>query len=1699
MNLLDDTKFNSEGGDENENRLGSLAGRQESPARERVEIYGKTGSEDPRNEKSLRREVEEEFRIPSPRESVDRTIKSNEGSARDLPSNNSFGNDNRAVFLENTEDFMFKDMESFYMVSQNDKVLANIQAIELANELRESNLQANHVQREMLARYVGWGGLADIFGNSDKFSLYQNRLRTVTTPQEYRSAEDSVLTAYYTDPLIIDTIYKHLINIGFKGGRILDPSMGTGNFFSAMPKNIANNSDRFGVELDQVTGQIAKHLFPNTDIQVKGFEETSFENNSFDLVISNIPFSDYTIRDKRYKKDYLIHEYFIKKSLDLLADKGVVCFITSTGFLDKRNETFRREINEISDFKGAVRLPNNAFQKIAGTRITSDIVFFQKNLNKKPSEQLWLKSEKFNEEEVNVNNFYIQNEFMMLGTPNVQNYRGQTFTLEDNGLDLIDELADALGVINIDIAEPIEFVVATEIHDEVEQSGEHVRIQENVSNYRKYSYALGDEGNLFYLENRDFVPVTELGDITTNRIKGMIRVRAQVNKVIDYQTSQNEFDEEDFSVLLRELNDRYDKFVSKFGFISDKVNERAFREDETYHLLTSLELPYEDSEAYYKADIFRKATISKHVEFPDPQNHYEALYQSLNINSSIDMKFINEKMNTSTSESYQALNELIYIDPISYNGQLEQANWVLSEEYLSGDVVTKLNEAKWHLEMFPELEINYQSLLKIQPRRIEAKDINFRIGTRWIPTDVFSEFMLEVFDIEEWISKRRIIKVDYIEFSDTYNVVSSNYSNAAIKHEYGTTRKDGFDIIKDSLNLKETEVRDRVEYVTANGNDSVRYVLNPKETILARQKQEALESKFKEWVFANPNIAQELVDLYNDQFNRYVNREYDGSHITIDGMSTIGDLKAHQKNMIARIVADGRGLMAHEVGAGKTLTMIGAGFKMRDLGLIQKPLYVVPNHLIGSFASEMMRWFPGRKVLATSNYDFEKKRRLRFVSKIATGEYDAVIIGHSQFERISLSKDRQALMISEEIDTISELISRHQSESGNNQTIKAMIRTRKSLEKKMDDLIKDERKDNLMDFEELGVDFLFVDESHNYKNLENYTKLSNVAGVNSTSSQKATDMYMKTKYLFDTLGHRGVVHATGTPISNSMSEMFTQMKFLIPDYLEKHNLSFFDKWISTFAEINSNLEITPDGSQYQMKTRLSKFHNVPELMKIFNLFADVQTQDMLDLNVPKIINDKAQIIVTEKSYHQEMMMQDLVERSEKIRRKEVSPEEDNMLKITSEARLMAIDPRLMEEELEVEVSKLTACADKVFEIWESTKENKSSQLVFSDVGVPNPKKFNVYNELKNLLVSKGIPEEEIAFIHTANTDIRKEKMFEKVRSGEIRVMLGSTQKLGTGTNVQNNLIAAHHIDCPWRPSDIIQRDGRIVRQGNINENVHIFRYITKGTFDAFLWQIQEQKNFFISQIMTGRSSIRSADDLDDTVLNAAEVKAIATDNPILAEKMTVDNRVNHLRILESSYNSTKVEMNRNITKKIPEELVMYSRRIDNLKSDLEDLSIPASLNINVGGTVFLDPTEAGRELNKMMSLSKSLFHDVGEYAGLKLMIKRGFASFDFKLEGHGEYYLDISKTPTSRDIQKIVDYVKEMPLLLERWESTVVSLQADLERYNEEMGKPFEFKHELDVLLEKQADLNLQIEHGISSKELLPDEDEAISKELSLS
>ncbi len=1346
--------------------------------------------------------------------------------------------------------------------SPKEKFRRNIEAIRTLGKIESANRMATPEEQKFLSQYIGWGGLADAFdqSNSAWANEYQE-LKNLLTPEEYTSARESTLNAHYTSPVIIRGIYEALSRMGFEKGNILEPAMGIGNFYGCLPEKM-QESRLYGVELDSLTGRIAKQLYPRADITISGFEKTEYPDDFFDVAVGNVPFGQYKVSDRQYNKyHFLIHDYFFAKTLDKVRPGGIIAFITSKGTMDKKNPEMRKYLAQRAELLGAVRLPNTAFKENAGTEVTSDILFLKKRDRVMDLEPDWVHlTEK---DGIVMNKYFVDHPEMILGRMEMVSgpYGMESTCLPDESLPLSEQLQNALSHVEGSI-EQADFI---EIDDEPQR--ESIPADPNV---RNYSFCVVND-TVYYRENSIMRPV-DVPEKTQQRIKDMIAIRDCTQELIRLQL--DEYPEDMIQNKQTELNRLYDNFTRKFGLLNSQGNKRAFNQDSGYCLLCSLEKLDDEGNFIGKADMFTKRTIKKQEVVTSVDTASEALAVSLSEKAGVDLAYMSQLADKSVEEITGELAGVIFQNPVT-------ERWETADEYLSGNVREKLSVARTFAENRPEYAVNVSSLEKVQPKELEASEIEVRIGATWIEPEYIEDFIRDVFETPAHLLDRNIIGILYSEATGRWSVKGKNADpgNSLVNMTYGTGRRNAYTILEDSLNLKDSRVYDTIE---EDGKE--KRVLNKKETMIASQKQEAVREVFKDWIFRDRERRHYLVEKYNRIFNSTRPREYDGAHLKFPGMTPEIELKPHQKNAVAHVLYGDNTLLAHCVGAGKTFEMTAAAMESRRLGLCQKSLFVVPNHLTEQWASDFLRLYPGANILAATKKDFEPANRKKFCSRIATGDYDAVIIGHSQFEKIQLSIERQEAMIERQIDEIELAIEQAKAENGERYTIKQMEKSRKSLRMKLEKLNDTSRKDNVVTFEQLGVDRLFVDESHNYKNLFLYTKMRNVAGIAQSEAQKSSDMFAKCQYLDELTGSKGVTFATGTPISNSMTELYTNMRYLQYDKLQSLGLGHFDSWASSFGETQTVIELAPEGTGYQTKTRFAQFFNLPELMALFKECADIQTADMLKLPVPEAIYENE---VLKPSEYQKGMVESLAGRAEAVRNRLVEPRQDNMLKITNDGRKLALDQRLINAMLPSdEKNKAGTCVEKAFGIWEMTKEQKSAQLIFCDLSTPKGNgEFNVYDDIKRKLVEKGVPPEEIAFIHEANTELKKAELFGRVRNGKVRFLLGSTAKMGAGTNVQNRLIALHHLDVPWRPSDIEQREGRILRQGNMNDSVKIFRYVTEGTFDSYSWQVLENKQRFISQIMTGKSPVRSCEDVDETALTYAEVKALATGNPYIKEKM----------------------------------------------------------------------------------------------------------------------------------------------------------------------------------------------------------------------
>ena len=1560
-----------------------------------------------------------------------------------------------------------------------EKFRQNVEAIRTLEKIEGENRIATPEEQEILAKYVGWGGLADAFDETKAnwASEYQE-LKSLLSAEEYDSARESTLNAHYTSPVIIKAIYDVMERMGFSKGNILEPAMGIGNFFGMLPENM-QESRLYGVELDGITGRIARQLYPNADVKITGFEKTDYPNDFFDVAIGNVPFGQYKVADRAYDKhNFLIHDYFFAKALDKVRPGGVVAFVTSKGTMDKKSPEVRKYLAQRAELLGAIRLPNTAFKENAGTEVTSDILFLKKRDRVIDTLPDWVYLCE-NEDGIAMNQYFADHPEMIMGK--MEMVSGQ-FGMEatctpDTAIPLSKQLEKAISHIEGSIDE-VEF---DELDDELAR--EDIPADPGVKNY---SYTIVDE-RVYYRENSIMKPV-DVSETMEQRMKGMVQIRNCTQELIDYQL--NEYPEDMIKSKQAELNELYDAFSKKYGLINSQTNKRAFNQDSSYCLLCSLEKLDDEGNFKGKADMFSKRTIKKAEVVTSVDTASEALAVSLGERARVDLAYMSELTGKREEDVAKELAGIIFQNPVT-------EKWETADEYLSGNVREKLATARVFAENRPEFAINVTALEGVQPKELDASEIEVRIGATWIEPKYIEDFMRETFETPDYLFDRNLVGVQYSDVTGQWNVKGKNADrgNSLVNMTYGTSRANAYRILEDSLNLRDTRIFDTIE---EDGKE--KRVLNKKETTLASQKQEAIREAFKDWVFRDPERRQTLCAKYNELFNSTRPREYDGSHLKFPGMTPDITLRPHQLSAVAHQLYGDNTLLAHCVGAGKTFEMIAAAMESKRLGLCQKSLFVVPNHLTEQWASDFLRLYPGANILAATKKDFEPANRKKFCSRIATGDYDAVIIGHTQFEKIPLSTERQAAMIERQITEIEMAIEAVKAEKGERYTIKQMEKTKKSLSARLSRLNDTSRKDNVVTFEQLGVDRLFVDESHNYKNLFLYTKMRNVAGIAQTEAQKSSDMFAKCQYMDELTGGKGITFATGTPISNSMTELYTNMRYLQYSTLQKLGLGNFDSWAATFGETQTAIELAPEGTGYRAKTRFAKFFNLPELISLFKESADIQTPDMLKLPVPEAEYEN---VVLKPSEYQKEMVQSLADRAEAVRDRKVEPHVDNMLKITNDGRKLALDQRLINDMLpDEDNSKSTTCVDKAFEIWEETKEQKSAQLIFCDLSTPKGDgTFNVYEDICNKLKEKGVPPEEIAFIHDANTEKRKAELFAKVRSGQVRFLLGSTAKMGAGTNVQDRLIALHHLDVPWRPSDIEQQEGRILRQGNMNDKVKIFRYVTEGTFDSYSWQLIENKQKFIGQIMTSKSPVRSCEDIDEAALSYAEVKALATGNPYIKEKMDLDIQVSKLKLLKANHTSQRYRLEDNIAKHYPMQITALKERLEGYRADIQTYAAHKpvdkdAFSMKIGNRTYTDKKEAGAALIDMCRSAKqpNMAVTIGEYQGFKMSVSFDsfFSKFTISLKGSLSHEVEIGADPLG-NLQRLSNALEGMTGKMADVEQKLSNVEHQLETAKVEVTKPFAQEQELAEKLERLAELNALLnmdEKGDNALDMGDDEPE---------
>ena len=1622
------------------------------------------------------------------------------------------------VEIKKTEAHNFKITEGMLpeKLSPSEKLNNNLEAISMLNRVESGQRELDSTAQEVLAQYVGWGGLADVFDESKEgqWKEARNFLKENLSPSEYEAARESTLTAFYTPKTVIDSVYKTLSGMGFKSGNILEPSMGVGNFIGNLPDEMSK-SKFYGVELDSVSGRIGKLLYPESEVQIKGFEETTFSNNFFDAIIGNVPFGEYKVNDREYNKNnFLIHDYFFAKSIDKVRNGGVIAFITSSGTMDKKDESVRRYLAARAEFLGAIRLPNDTFKGTAGTEVTSDIIFLKKRDSIRERDEDWIHLAE-DENGLTYNKYFVDHPEMVLGSmKEVSGRFGNTIAcLPKENTDLKELLTKASEEIYKDAK-----------YEEIELLDDEISTIPATDDVKNFSYTIIDD-EVYYRENSLFVK-KEVTDKNKEKIKDYLELNEALKDVIYKQ--KEDFSDDEVKKAQEKLNEVYDSFSKKHGYVNNLSNTRALKEDSNFPLVSSIEILDEEENFKAKGDIFSKRTIIKAKTIDHVDTSLEALVLSISEKGYVDFEYMESLTDKDRPTLIEELRGEIYLNireeqnfyrPLSFNledgdlpfacangGNSYKYGYVTKDEYLSGNIRDKIAIVDSYLAKLRQTErelphlgyaedgkekelisyemsrLEYQKaeLTKVLPKELEASEINVRLGATWIPIKDVEKFIFETLKTPGWA--RWDIKVKFSNLTSEWNVEgkSRDRGNDLAEMTYGTSRVNAYKLIEDALNLKETKVFDQL----VNPDGSKTSVLNKKETLLAGQKQELLKEEFKNWIFNDQERRNRLVKLYNERFNSIRNREYDGSNLSFEGMNTKIELRPHQKNAIARSLYGENTLLAHVVGSGKTFEMVASAMESKRLGMCSKSLFVVPNHLTGQIGREFMQLYPSANIMVADKKDFEPKNRKRFIGRIATGEYDAVVIGHTQFEKIPMSKEYQEKHIQDQIDEIINYVEEYKHDRNQNFTVKQLEKTKKKLETRLEKLNDDFKKDDVITFEELGVDKLFIDEAHNYKNLYLYTKMRNVAGIGQSEAFKSSDMFMKCRYMDEMTGGKGIVFATGTPVSNSMTELYTMQRYLQYESLKKNNLEHFDSWASTFGETQSAFELSPEGTGYRVKTRFSKFYNLPELMSMFKEVADIQTADVLNLPTPEA---HYEVIKTLPSEEQKEILKSLSERADDVRNRVVEPDEDNMLKITNDGKKLALDQRLINPLLpDNPDSKVNVCVKNVFSIWDKTKEDRSTQLLFSDMSTPKGDgEFNIYDDIREKLVAMGIPKEEIAFIHEANSDKQKDELFAKVRKGDVRILLGSTQKMGAGTNVQNKLIALHDLDVPWRPADLEQRAGRIVRQGNENKEVNIYRYVTENTFDAYLWQTIENKQKFISQIMTSKTPVRVAEDVDESSLNYAEIKALATGDPKIKEKMDLDNEVTKLKMLEANYKSNRYRLEDKVAKNYPEEIARTEKLIEAVKKDISEIEPKAEgeekfTSITLFGEKITDKKLAGERL--LEAISKVKINEskvIGKYRNMDLEVSYNFFtnSHNFSLNGAAKHSGELG-TSADGNITRLDNALEKMPEKLKRLEEKLFSTKEQLENAKEELQKPFEKADELKNKVLRLAELNKLLDMG---------------------
>lgn len=1558
------------------------------------------------------------------------------------------------------------------VVGKKERYKRNIEAIKLLHLLDSENRFATPDEQIILSKYVGWGGIPEAF--DDKNSSWSNEyleLKGLLSDEEYSLARESTLTAFYTPPNVISAMYKVVDKLGFKQGNILEPCCAIGNFIGMLPKEMQDSSI-YGIELDSISASIAQQLYQKSSILNIPFEKANIPDSFFDVVIGNVPFGDFKLSDKRYDKhNFLIHDYFFAKSLDKLRAGGIMLLVTSKGTMDKENSAVRKYISQRADLLGAIRLPNDTFKGNAGTEVVSDILVLQKRERLLDIEPTWVQLDN-SEDGIRMNRYFVEHPEMVLGEMTMKSSR---FGVEATCVPYEDRTLEEQFEVAIQNIQG--HIKDYEISVDLEENDDSIPATPDV---RNFSFTLVED-KIYFRENSRMTP-TNVNATAEKRIRGLIKIRDSVRRLIELQTE--DFPDEEIKDEQKTLNELYDAFTGKYGLINSRGNRLAFEDDSSYHLISALEIIDENGELVRKADMFSKRTIKPHIPVTSVDTSTEALAVSIGEKARIDIPYMMQLSNKTEDEIFSDLQGVIFLNPLYNENNVSQPKYLMADEYLSGNVREKLRYARLLSNEYPEFEANIKALEQVQPKDLGASEIDVRLGSTWIPPEIIKQFIFEVLETPYYY--KNTMDVSFYQYSGEWTIINKNYdrNNVNATSTYGTVRMNAYKIIEETLNLKDVRVFD----YEIDDEGKRKAILNKKETAIAQSKQELIKQKFKDWIWEEPERRNMLCQLYNEKFNSIRPREYDGSHINFVGMNPEISLRKHQRNAVAHILYGGNTLLAHAVGAGKTYEMVAAAQESKRLGLCSKSLFVVPNHLTEQWANEYLQLYPSANILVATRKDFETKNRKRFCGKIATGDYDAIIIGHSQFEKIPMSIERQELILNRQLDEILMGISQAKQESGNNFTVKQLEKSKKSIQAKLDKLNDQSRKDDVVTFEELGVDRIFIDESHYYKNLFLYTKMRNVSGIAQTEAQKSSDLFMKTQYLDEITGGRGTVFATGTPISNSMVELYTIQRYLQYNTLCKYDLQHFDSWASTFGETITAIELTPEGTGYRAKTRFAKFFNLPELMSMFKEIADIQTADMLDLPVPDVEYHNIAVKPSEK---QTEIVESLSERAEKVRNGDVDSSQDNMLVITNDGRKLALDQRLIDPELQdEESSKVNACVDNVYNTWLETKEQKSVQVIFCDLSTPksvfeldennNPisNEFkDVYNDIRIKLIKKGIPKEEIAFAHEAKTEAQKAEMFAQARSGNIRVLIGSTQKMGAGTNIQNKLIALHDLDCPWRPSDLEQRSGRIIRQGNENKKVHISRYVTERTFDAYLYQLVEGKQKFASQIMSSKSPVRSAEDIDETALSYAEIKMLATGNPYIKEKMDLDIQVQKLRLLRSNFLSDKYKLEDKILKDFPTTIAEYQAQVEGMRKDIviakehPRTSADDFAGMKVNGIEFHSKADAGEAIIAICkSLPDKQTYVIGEYRGFSLDVHcEAFVNkFVLGIKGKLTYDCELGADALG-NITRIDNVIDGIQNRLEKAINLLNNTEKQLEIAKEQVKKSFPQEEELRT---KEARLN---------------------------